>query len=94
MLVKMDIKMKNITILFEVLYAKALGVIGLMKDPRPIPRNTPYCYTIDNEGQLNVCPYYRKVNKDKSVCTFEGYIGYDVCLHDMCKICGISDNLK
>lgn len=86
--------LKLIWTTIEILYTKALGALYLVKDPRPIPHNTPYCYTIDNDGQLNVCKYYRKVNKDKSACTFEGYMGYDVCLHDMCKICGISETLK
>lgn len=39
--------------------------------------------------------YYRSTPKTKGIaCTYVGHIGFDVCLYDQCKICGVKDSLE
>ena len=58
-----------------------------------------YCYVFDEEREkrephtnvgywIKPCKYYRSMKRYKAGCTYVGYIGWDDCLGDQCKICG------
>lgn len=85
----------------EVLYAKVLNLLRIERDASVIPEGV-YCYVWDDERNekeprgigrywVKPCPYYRNVGDGVTACTFVGFIGYDPCLSDQCKIC--SENL-
>ena len=70
-------------------------------DSDKIPKNTPYCYTIDRDrikndktlkdGELPIimCPYYVWGKKDTRGCLYtKVYSTFDILLWDQCKICG------
>lgn len=77
----------------EVLYGKLLSLLRIKRDVTVIPHG-PYCYSADMANMKDgwfatkPCKYYRYVNKEKSACTYVGYVGWDPCLSDQCKICG------
>jgi hypothetical protein len=60
-----------------------------------------YCYTMLTEPgvmedgkwgyKTKPCKYYRNIKKDKQACLYTGFVGFDFCLYDQCKIC--SENL-
>ena len=38
---------------------------------------------------IKPCKYYRYIDKKGNrACTYTGFIGFDACLYDQCKICG------
>lgn len=65
-----------------------------------------YCYEYDEERNtkepindggywVKTCKYYRSTPKTKGVaCTYVGYMGFDPCLYDQCKICGVKDSFE
>lgn len=89
----------------EVLFAKFLNLIKYKKNKSVIPIGV-YCYEIDHKlneleplpnGQkwIKTCKYYRVDKCSKgTACTYVGHYGFDVCLYDRCKICGVNDNLE
>ena len=84
----------------EVLWAKILLKLGIEKSIDPIPGNTSYCYTWNEERNekepidgywIKPCKYYRSMKGSNAGCTFVGFIGFEPCLGDQCKICGVKD---
>lgn len=77
-------------------------IFGVLKSEDPIPNDTPYCYLWDEEKNnrnpidgywIKPCKYYRTTPKTKGVaCTYVGYFGFDPCLYDQCKICGVKED--
>lgn len=75
-------------------------------DFEKIPKQTPYCYTIDRErikndktlkdGEIPIimCPYYVWGKSGKKGCLYVGFYGDDVLLYDRCKICGNSEDFN
>jgi hypothetical protein len=57
-----------------------------------------YCYKFDGtkgltpEGStwlgIKSCPYYKPIKGQYVACIYVGFIGWDACLSDQCKICG------
>lgn len=90
--------LRTIWCYIEVLYAKSLVLIGIKKTTSVIP-NGPYCYTwLDRPdgslgGKVKVCKYFRHAGED-SACTYVGFIGWDSCLSDQCKICGVNEGTE
>jgi hypothetical protein len=87
---------------FEVMYSRLLNLLGVVRSTEPIPKGM-YCYEYDEKRNAEeplkdgyytkVCKYYRSTNKNGGVaCTYEGFIGFDPCLYDQCKICGIKED--
>jgi len=96
---------KLISCYIEIAWANVLIFLKIKKSTTPIPDNTPYCYIMDDEKNLNephknggywikTCKYYRFVNDDIKACTYVGYIGDDLLLNDQCKICGEKQNYE
>ena len=81
----------------ECKYAEFLRIFKIRKDKSVIPIGH-YCYTIDEEKNetnpingywIKTCKYYRSMkNQSDAGCTYTGFIGFDPCLGDQCKICG------
>lgn len=82
----------------EVLFTKVQRYFGIRKDTSVIPEGM-YCYTWDNERELREphtnggywikpCKYYRSMKGMNAACTYIGFIGFDFCLGDQCKMCG------
>lgn len=73
-------------------------------DESVIPKNTPYCYTIDEERNrkeplkngywVKRCPYSKHLPKGQTACTYVGFSGFDPLHNDQCKICGIDDDIE
>ena len=70
-----------------------------------IPKNTHYCYKI-NYGKLKQymiekrigipvirCKWYEWLPNDNNGCKYVGFKGFDLCLYDQCKICGVSEGI-
>lgn len=86
----------------ETRYTKLLMLFGYLKSSDPIPTNTPYCYLWDDEKNkqepidgywIKTCKYYRSTPKTRGIaCTYVGYFGFDLCLYDQCKICGVNED--
>jgi hypothetical protein len=86
----------------EVGWSKFTSWLGFKKDTFVIPRGF-YCYVFDNEKNIKEphknggywiksCPYYRSMKGQCNAgCTYIGFIGFDPCLGDQCKICGINE---
>lgn len=59
-----------------------------------------YCYSIEkvckDNGHIYIkmCPYYHWVNDEHDIirCDYLDFNGFDACLYDQCKICGINDD--
>lgn len=83
----------------ETRYVKLLRLLSVVRSTDCIP-NGMYCYEYDEERNakepcedggywVKTCKYYRNTPKTKGVaCTYVGYMGFDPCLYDKCKICG------
>jgi hypothetical protein len=80
----------------EVQWSNLQRVFGKTKDASVIPQGY-YCYVPDNERNekeptdgiwIKPCPYYRNMKNYSAACTYTGFIGFDFCLGDQCKICG------
>lgn len=81
----------------EVYFSKFKNLLKIKKDKTIIPEGM-YCYTLDEERQkiepclngywIKPCKYYRSMKGNYAGCTYVGYIGWDICLGDQCKICG------
>lgn len=81
----------------EVGYAKIMRKIGIRKSIKFIPVGH-YCYTIDEDRNktepingywIKPCKYYRSMKHQMDAgCTYVGFIGFDPCLGDQCKMCG------
>jgi len=99
--------MKTKIILFgywiETRITKILNFFNISYDIGPIPEGM-YCYEWDKERNekeplengywTKTCKYYRSTPKTKGMaCTYIGYYGFDFCLYDQCKICGIKNEL-
>lgn len=86
--------MKILWYYIEIWFVKLMLLMGAEKDKSVIPKGQ-YCYeplefpSKDNNYNYKTkpCKYYRTVTKYISSCTYEGYIGHDICLWDQCKIC-------
>lgn len=85
----------------EIGWAKFINLLGFERDASVIPEGL-YCYKfngktgIDDRGftwyGTDVCKYYRSMkNQCDAACTYCGFIGFDPCLGDQCKICGEND---
>lgn len=72
----------------EVKFTQLLYLFGYKKSTSPIPKGY-YCYGREKE-ETKACPYYRWTKKTQgTACTYLPFYGFDVCLFDQCKICGI-----
>lgn len=81
----------------EILFTKIQRLFNVRKDSSVIPPG-PYCYVIDEEKNdlepidgiwVKVCKYYRSMRRQcYAGCTYVGFIGFDLCLGDQCKMCG------
>ena len=96
----MKYRLKVLWYYIEIGWAKLLLLFGIRKSTAPIPKGTPYCYVWDEEKNksepidgywIKPCKYYRGMKGQCDAgCTYVGFIGFDVCLGDQCKICGVS----
>jgi hypothetical protein len=89
--------MKTIAIYAEVLWCKLLRLFHIKKDPSHIPYGV-YCYVPDRSRPeksgvmpIKLCKYYRS-SGEKSACTYVGFVGWDPCLNDQCKICDVNNH--
>lgn len=89
-------RIKNYT---EVYLYRLLLFFGYNQSIKHIPNNTNYCYVMDkarNEKEgghyIKTCKYYRGAKGLEAGCTFIGFMGRDLLLGDMCKICNIKNN--
>lgn len=83
----------------EVKYTRIERYFGKRKDKSVIPEGM-YCYTWDEEREIRQphnnggfwiksCKYYRSMKGQCDAgCTYVGFMGFDPCLGDQCKICG------
>lgn len=80
----------------EVQWSNLQRFFGKTKDTSVIPKG-PYCYVPDDEKNekepidgtwIKTCMYYRSMKDYSAACTYVGFIGFDFCLGDQCKICG------
>ncbi len=83
--------MKTIWCYIEIAIAKLMNLF-IKKDTAPIPDGL-YCYKWLGKEKVKMCKYYRFVGKEKHACTYVGFIGWDPCLSDQCKICGENDDI-
>ena len=102
----MRTKLKLLWCWIETRYANLLHLFGVVRSTDCIPNGT-YCYEYDEERNakkpangyygywIKPCKYYRSIPKTNVVaCTYVGYMGFDPCLYDQCKICGVKDSLE
>lgn len=99
----MRTKLRLLWYWFETRYAKLLRLFGVVRSTDCIPDGM-YCYEYDEERNakeptdgywIKTCKYYRSTPKTKGVaCTYVGYMGFDPCLYDQCKICGVKDSFE
>ena len=91
-------KIRVIWYYIEIGYTKFQRFFNIRKNTIPIPKDTLYCYDWDNEKNkpnikkgywIKPCKYYRSMNGSSAGCTYVGFIGFNPCLGDQCKICGI-----
>lgn len=87
---------RYVSVFFEILYSRACIFLKINKDATVIPEGH-YCYVIDEEKNklepidgywIKTCKYYRSIGNGYAGCTYCGYIGWDICLSDQCKMCG------
>ena len=88
----------------ETRYVKLLRIFGVRRSTSVIPKGQ-YCYVWDEERNtkepcsdggywIKTCKYYRSTTKTGGVaCTYTGYYGFDPCLYDQCKICGVNNGI-
>lgn len=91
--------MRSLWVRIEIVWSWLLRSLRIKKDASVIPKGA-YCYTIDEgkgiingEIPIKACKYYRSM-KSESACTYVGFIGWDPCLNDQCKICGENEGLE
>ncbi len=99
----MKYKTKVIWYYIEIGFTKILNILKITKDASVIPYGM-YCYKFDGRTGIDergytwhgtkTCKYYRHTKNGRAGCTFVGYIGYDACLTDQCKICGENNEIK
>lgn len=87
----------------EIQYAKILNKFCIVRSIDCIP-NGMYCYEYDEERNskeptngyyIKPCKYYRSTTETGGIaCTYLGYMGFDPCLYDSCKICGIKEFIE
>ena len=79
----------------ETRYEKLLQLFRIKRNDLIIPKGM-YCYEwINKQGYNKTCKYYRSTEETKGIeCTYTGHYGFDVCLYDRCKICGVNDEIK
>lgn len=75
-----------------------------MKDKDRIPKKTIYCYILSEGGKMDVCPYWKQLNKkDKygnnvCYCSYLKQESYEYdpfnLIWDMCKECGVNDEFE
>ena len=96
----MEYKIKLLRYYVEIVYTKLLRLFNVRRSTSPIPKGTPYCYVRDDERNkkepidgywIKPCKYYRNMKGYNAACTYVGFIGFDPCLGDQCKICGVDD---
>jgi len=89
-------RVKILCYYIEVLFSKLLHLFGVWYDVSIIPIGH-YCYVPDNERNkeepfdgywISPCKYYRGMKGSGAACVYVGFIGFDICLGDQCKICG------
>lgn len=94
----MEYKIKLLRYYVEIVYTKLLRLFNVRRSTAPIPKGTPYCYVRDDERNkkepidgywIKPCKYYRNMKGYNAACTYVGFIGFDPCLGDQCKICGV-----
>ena len=94
----MEYKIKLLRYYVEIVYTKLLRLFNVRRSTSPIPKGTPYCYVRDDERNkkepidgywIKPCKYYRNMKGYNAACTYVGFIGFDPCLGDQCKICGV-----
>ena len=95
----MRTKLRLLWYWLETRYAKLLRLFGVVRSTDCIPDGM-YCYEYDEERNakepadgywLKTCKYYRSTPKTKGIaCTYVGYMGFDPCLYDQCKICDVN----
>ena len=100
----MSISVKLIKMWFISKWIKLLGLFGVVRSTSPIPKNTMYCYEVDEERNekepfngywIRTCPYYCKDYKTGyTLCKLDGYFGFDFGMYDQCKVCGINEGLE
>ena len=80
----------------EIIFTKIQLFFGYRKDKSYIPVGH-YCYEWDEERNkkeptngywILSCKYYRSMKGHYAGCTYVGFIGFDSCLGDQCKVCG------
>lgn len=84
----------------KILWLKIQKLRGKQLDESVIPKGL-YCYSVTEEelkrvhspdwnGTYNItpCPYFGCMRDHKAACFYMGFIGWDPCLWDQCKICG------
>jgi hypothetical protein len=93
----------NIKIWFVVLFFRIKRLLGFKFKTDEI-LNGQYCYVFDGTSGINkktgytwygtkTCPYYKTLYKNKSACLYLGFFGWDLCLNDQCKICGVKNEI-
>lgn len=97
----MKTKLRLLWYWLEVQYARLLNSLGVPRSTDEIP-NGMYCYEYDEERNvkepqkdgywIKKCRYYRSDDSGGKACTYVGFIGFDPCLHDSCKICDVKYN--
>jgi len=95
----MKTKFKLLWYWVETRYVKLLRLFGVVPNTNPIPDGR-YCYEYDKERNIKEptdgywiisCKYYRSTYETGGVaCTYLGYMGFDPCLYDQCKICDVN----
>jgi hypothetical protein len=81
----------------ETRYTKLLHIFGVERDSSVIPEGM-YCYVneprADGGYWIKICKYHKCTPETKGIaCTYIGFYGFDCCLYDQCKICGVNDGL-
>jgi len=80
-----------------IFFIRLLKYFGYKLSSEGIPGGV-YCYSIiriDTEtGHITTknCPHYKFMSGDNDACTYTGFIGYDCCFADQCKICNTNVN--
>ena len=93
----MNSVVENIFCRIEIIWNSIRKLCGHKFDTSVIPEGM-YCYVLDGRSGINdegnswqgtkPCPYYRSLNGElHSACTYVGFVGFDLCLGDQCKIC-------
>lgn len=96
----MKTNLSLISILCEVVYSKLLRLFKIKRDESVIPEGS-YCYVWDEEKNkaqpidgywIKSCKYYRNISENNRACLYTGFVGFDFCLYDQCKICGVKEH--